>query len=562
MVELTLDGLLNNASEAKVTRVNVEEGEKINKGDLLFEVEANKAAIPVESNYEGKITKIAVKEGDVVKKGDLLATIEETEGEANQKQEDTNPEKAGNAMEADITIIGAGPGGYVAAIKAAQMGAKVVLVEKDKLGGTCLNRGCIPTKALVRSAEIYNYLKEADDFGCHAENISLNMKKVIKRKDKIVSRLVKGIEFLMRKNGVKVIQGSGQIKDPETVYVKKDNGDVVINTSNIIIATGSVPAHLPIEGADLPGVINSAEALELEELPEKMVIVGGGVIGMEFAFIFNSFGVDVTVVEYLDDILASNDSDICSEITSIAENRNIKIFTGSRVEKINETEDGKYIVSFTQNDKNKFVTGDKVLMAVGRKPFFEGIGVEELGLELNEKGRGIKVNDKMQTSIPNIYAIGDVTSKILLAHAASHQGIVAVKNIMGEECKMDYGAIPGAVFTDPEIATVGYNEKTATEAGIEYNVGVFPFKANGKVLTLGENKGFIKILTEKDTDKVIGCSMIGPHSTDLIAEVTLAVKNGLRAEDIAETIHAHPTTAEVIHEAALSAYEKPLHTFQ
>ncbi len=378
------------------------------------------------------------------------------------------------------------------------------------------------------------------------------MKKVITRKKDVVNQLVQGIKYLLDQNKVKVINGTGEILDKETVYVKNGNSETFINSKNIIIATGSKISKLPIPGLDLKNVINSDQALELNELPKQLVIIGGGVIGMEFAFIYANFGVDVTIIEYVNEVLAACDSDICHEINQIAESKGIKIYTGSKVEEIIKSENDQCIVAFNLNGERKYVTTDKVLVAVGREPSMDGINVEKLGIELNENARGIKVNDNMQTNIPNIYAIGDVTNRVLLAHVASHQGMVAVKNIFGEDCKMDYSAVPSVIFTDPEIAIVGIGEKQATNQGLEFKVGMFPFAANGKALTMGENAGFIKLISDKTTNKIIGGSIIGPHATDLIAEVTLAVKNQLTAEDIIETIHAHPTTAEVAHEAALA----------
>ncbi len=463
------------------------------------------------------------------------------------------------SIETKIAIIGGGPGGYVAAIKAAQMGADVVLIEKDKLGGTCTNWGCIPTKTLVRSAEIYKNIMGAEDFGLKVESdVKIDMPAVIKRKDKIVARLVKGIEYLLKKNNVNVINGMGKILDENTVLIEADDSRTTIKAENIIIATGSKISSIPFEGTELEDVIDSNQALIIDELPEEMVIVGGGIIGMEFASIYANFGVKITVVEYLDDILINVDSEISKELSRVARRKKIKIYTAARVEKI--TEDNNVCkVSFSRKGKEKKIAADKVLMAVGREPYYEGSGIKDLDIELNENGRGIKVNKKMQTSIPNIYAIGDVTDEILLAHVASHQGIVAVNNIMGEVEEMDYSAVPSAIFTDPEIATVGIDEKTAELEGIDYEVGEFPFSASGKALTMGENMGMVKLIKESSSAKIIGGSIVGVHATDLLAEITLAVKNGLTSKELIETIHAHPTTAEVIHEAALDLEGGAIH---
>jgi dihydrolipoamide dehydrogenase len=460
-------------------------------------------------------------------------------------------------IDTHITIIGGGPGGYVAAIQAAKMGAKVVLVEKDRLGGTCLNRGCVPTKALVRSANVYNIIKNSKEFGVEVESCNINIEKIIERKDNIVNQLVKGISFLIKKNKIIYIEGQGEIKDKNTVIVKED--DILINTKNIIIATGSTADIPPIKGIDNENVLTSTQMLDLKELPESLVIIGGGVIGMEFAFIYASFGVKVTVIEFLSQILNTFDKDVLREIKKSAKKAGISIHTNAKVIEIKESKDKNCVVAFEKNEEVNYVTSNKVLISAGRKPYFKGIGLEKLGIELNDGDRGIKVNEKMQTSIPNIYAIGDVTNKILLAHVASHQGVVAVKNILNEDTDMDYSAIPSAVFTVPEIGTVGINEKTAEEMGIDYKVGKFPFTANGKALTAGKTEGFVKIIRDVKTNRVIGATIIGTHATDLIAEITLAIKNNLTIYEIIETIYAHPTTAEAIYEAALDTLGEAIH---
>ena len=385
------------------------------------------------------------------------------------------------------------------------------------------------------------------------------MEKVIDRKDKVVTQLVTGIKYLMDKNNVKVINGIAEIVDNETILAKSNTQEITIKTKNIIIATGSKSAVIPIKGIENKNVIDSSDALCLKEVPKKLVIVGGGVIGMEFAYIYASFGAEVTVVEFMDQCLINCDDDVCEENKKSAIKKGIKLYTTAKVEEICETENNECIVHFIQDGKDKYITANKVLLAVGRTPYVEGLGLENVGIELNNNKRGIKVNSKMQTNVSNIYAIGDVTNIILLAHAASHQGVVAANNIMSKPCDMDYTAVPSAIFTEPEIAMVGIGEKTAKLQGIEVEVGKFPFSANGKALSYGESDGFIKIVREKNTEKLIGASIVGLHATDLIAELTLAIKNNLTARAITETIHAHPTTAEVIHEAALSLEGGAIH---
>jgi dihydrolipoamide dehydrogenase len=449
-----------------------------------------------------------------------------------------------------IAIIGSGPGGYTAALRAGQLGADTVLIEKEALGGTCLNWGCIPTKAFVRSAEVFADIQNAEDFGIKVEKAELDFPAVVKRKDKIVKRLVRGIDHLLGKKNIDRIDGRASFIDQNKIKIEKEAETIEIEAENIIIATGSETAVLPIPGADLDGILDSRSALDLNELPESMVIVGGGIIGMEFAFIFRNFGVDVTVVEYLDQLVSGVDSEIASELNRSARRRRISVKTSAEVKEIKKQADAFEVV-YQQKGKEKTAAAEKVLMAVGRKPYTEGLNLEKSGVNLSGKRRAVQVNEKMETNVPGIYAVGDVTDKILLAHVASHQGVIAVENIMGMDKKMDYQAVPGAIFTSPEIGTVGLSEEEAKEKGIDYEVGSFPFAASGKVMAMGEREGKIKLITEKASDKIIGAALIGLEASDLIAELTLAVNLGLTAENLRETIHAHPTTAEVVHEAAL-----------
>jgi dihydrolipoamide dehydrogenase len=567
-IEVKVESSLNKDDITKIIRVLKNVGDPVKINDVIFEVESGKGASTINSKAQGTIESINVKEGDTVNADKVLAQINGdqvvkagsssiTSTTFNYFQNLVKPAKL--QLESDITIIGGGPGGYVAAIQAAKLGAKVILIEKEKLGGTCLNWGCIPTKTLVRSAQVFDTLKKAEEFGCYAENIGIRMEKVIDRKDKVVTQLVQGIKYLMDKNNIKVINGIAEIVDNETILAKSSTQEVTIKSKNIIIATGSKSAVVPIKGIENKNVINSNDALSLKEVPKKLVIVGGGVIGMEFAYIYASFGAEVSVVEFMDQCLISCDDDICEENKKNAAKKGIKLYTTAKVEEICEAENNECIVHFIQDGKDKYITANKVLLSVGRTPYIDGLGLEKAGIELNNNKRGIKVNSKMQTNISNIYAIGDVTNIILLAHAASHQGVVAANNIMGKPCEMDYTAVPSAIFTEPEIAMVGIGEKTAKLQGIEVEVGKFPFSANGKALSYGESDGFIKIIRDKNTERLIGASIVGLHATDLIAELTLAIRNNLTAREIAETIHAHPTTAEVIHEAALSLEGGAIH---
>ncbi|MCB2291130.1 dihydrolipoyl dehydrogenase [Clostridium sp. CS001] len=559
-IEVKLENSLNKNDQTKIIKILKNVGDTVKLNDVIFEVESGKGASTINSKAQGTIESINVKEGDSVNADKVLAQIN---GE--QAAKTGNSSTAPNTfnyfknlikpvkleMESDITIIGGGPGGYVAAIQAAKLGANVILIEKEEIGGTCLNWGCIPTKTLVRSAQVFDTLKKAEEFGCYAENIGIRMEKVIDRKDKVVTQLVQGIQYLMDKNNIKVINGTAEIVDNETILAKSNTQEITIKTKNIIIATGSKSAVVPIKGIENKNVINSDDALSLKEIPKKLVIVGGGVIGMEFAYIYASFGSEVSVVEFMDQCLISCDDDICEENKKSAEKKGIKLYTTAKVEEIIEAENNECIVHFIQDGKDKYISANKVLLSVGRTPYIDGLGLERAGIELNNNKRGIKVNSKMQTNVSNIYAIGDVTNIILLAHVASHQGVIAANNIMGKPCDMDYTVVPSAIFTEPEIAMVGIGEKAAKLQGMEVEIGKFPFSANGKALSYGESDGFIKIIRNKNTKILIGASIVGLHATDLIAELTLAIKNNLTAREITETIHAHPTTAEVIHESAL-----------
>ena len=460
--------------------------------------------------------------------------------------------------EIDVVIIGGGPGGYVAAIKAIHLGLKVVLIEKDKLGGVCLNRGCIPTKALVSTAEILNNFKRAEEFGIQVKDYSFDFSAIMRRKDLITQRLSSGVGQLMKANQVRVIRGEGQIIEPGTVEVLDREGQKeIIKTNNIIIATGSSVMRLPIPGIDNEGVITSDEALSLDELPSRMLIIGGGVVGIEFAGIFKALGVEVTVVEMLPRILLPIDEEIARRLTMNLKRKGIEILTDCKVKEIKKNQQNLEILVTTSTGEKKF-EAEKVLLATGRIPDLGGIEAQRLGIEL--EGKAIKVNKKMKTNIPGIYAVGDVVGKIMLAHVASREGIVAVENIVGKETLMDYRAVPNCVFSLPEVASVGLTEEEARkENDNNIKVSKFPFMANGKALGMGETEGMVKIIANADTHKLLGMHILGAHASDLIAEGTLALSMEVTAEEIARTIHAHPTLAETIAEAAEGIVGRPIH---
>jgi len=459
--------------------------------------------------------------------------------------------------EIDVVIIGGGPGGYVAAIKAAHLGLKALLVEKDKLGGVCLNWGCIPTKALVSTAELLNHLQRAGEFGIQVKDYSFDFPAIMKRKDLITQRLSSGVGQLMKANQVRVVKGEGQIIEPGKVEITDSAGQKeVIKAKNIIIATGSSVMSLPIPGINSDGVITSNEALSLSELPSRMLIIGGGVVGIEFAGIFRALGVEVTVVEMLPRILLPIDEEITRRLTQLLKGKGIEILTDSKVKEIKKNHQNLEVLIST-TDGEKIIETEKVLLATGRVPELGNIDVQRLGIELN--GKAIKVDEKMRTNIPGIYAVGDVVGKIMLAHVASREGIVAVENISGKEVLMDYKVVPNCVFSMPEVASVGLTEEEARKENDNIKVSKFPFLANGKALGMGETEGMVKIIADGDTFELLGVHILGTHASDLIAEGTLALSMEATAFEIVNTIHAHPTLAEAVAEAAEGVLGKPIH---
>lgn len=456
--------------------------------------------------------------------------------------------------EFDIVVIGAGPGGYVAAIRAAQLGAKVAVIEKDAVGGTCLNRGCIPTKALYYSAKALKAAKRAGDFGVNIEGVSFDMTKAVSRKDGVVKKLVTGVEQLFKGNGIELMRGTAFVESADRVRITTSAGvEVIAAKKGVLVSTGSEPAMIPAFNIDGKNVITSTEALNLKEVPKSLLIIGGGVMGCEFATIFSVFGSSVTVVELLPTILSTEEKLVAKVIAKRFKETGVEVLTEVMVDKVEATENG---VRTALKDGREFVT-EKVLVSIGRSFNSTGLGLEAVGVSV-EKGR-VVVNDKMETNVKGIYAIGDVTGKMLLAHVASAQGITAVSNALGKNGSMDYSAIPAGIFTDPEIASVGLREKDAVEKGMDVTIGRFPYAASGKALGMDETEGFVQIIADKGTDKVLGCSIVGAHATDLIGEVALAIKAGIKVKEIAEAVHAHPTLPELVMEAAEDAHGTAIH---
>ncbi|WP_003542373.1 dihydrolipoyl dehydrogenase [Desulfotomaculum nigrificans] len=457
-------------------------------------------------------------------------------------------------MTYNAVVIGGGPGGYVAAIRIAQLGGRVAVVEKDKLGGTCLNRGCIPTKSLIAAVDRLKAVEEAAEFGIEVSKPVINFGKVQARKAEVVEKLVSGINFLFKKNRVDLFTGTAKIKAPGVVEVEH-NGEVQeLPCENIVIATGSSPALIKSLGYNGTTVITSEEALQLTEVPKSLLIIGAGVIGCEFAHIYGSMGTEITMVEAAASILSIQDKDISRRMQTIFKKKKFNIKTNATIKKIEEVDGGVK----AELENGDIITAEKALISIGRTLNTQNLGLAEVGVELGDRGQ-ILVNDQMQTNIKGIYAIGDVVMKYQLAHVASAQGIVAAENIMGKNSTMDYSAVPSCIFTSPEIASVGMTEQQAKDKGIPVKTGKFNFMANGKALSMGEGEGFVKIITNQENDVVLGVHIMGPHASDLIAEATLAVRKGMSAKELATTIHAHPTLAEAIMEAAENVHGLSIH---
>ncbi|GAE24623.1 dihydrolipoamide dehydrogenase [Halalkalibacter wakoensis JCM 9140] len=472
------------------------------------------------------------------------------------------------AEEYDLVILGAGTGGYVAAIRAAQHGLKVAVVEKEKLGGTCLHKGCIPSKALLRSAEVYATAKKADEYGVETGEINLNFSKVQARKKSVVDQLHRGVEHLLKRGKIDVFEGKGRILGPSifsptpgTISIERTDGEenTMLIPKHVIIATGSSPRELPGLAADGKYVLTSDHALELEHLPTSIIIVGGGVIGIEWASMLNDFGVSVTVLEASEQILPTEDADIAREAARVLKKKGIKIITNANVlPETLETGDG-IAIQAERNGTKQAYKADQLLLSVGRKANIADIGIENTDIEV--KNGTIVVNQYNQTKESHMYAIGDVIGGLQLAHVASHEGILAVDHIAGKKPEpLNYDTVAKCVYSNPEVASVGLTEKQATEQGFRVQVGKFPFKAIGKALVYGETDGFVKIIANSDNQDVLGVHMIGPHVTDLISEAALAKVLDAAHVEIAEMIHPHPTLSEVIGEAALAVEGIAIHS--
>ena len=548
-----------------------QEGDQITAGEPILEILTDKVNMEVEAEESGILLKITGKEEEVLpvftvigyigKEGETV-NIEASSPVVEDKpvQEESPigkaiPEKQEirESDDYDVAILGGGPGGYVAAIRAAQLGGKVALVEKTSLGGTCLNVGCIPTKTMVKSAEIIHSIKHADSKGIKVQPPEVDMPKVVKNKDIVVKKLVGGVTGILKSHGVKIYSGKGHVNKDKTIDIVdgQDQGQI-LSFKKLIIATGSTPLVPSIPGLDESGILTSTEILDLKEIPKELVIIGGGVIGCEFATIFSAFGSKVTVVEMLPRLIPNMDLDISVALKNSFAKSGVKVMTTTKVEKV-EKKNEKYIV-YVSGEKTIELESDKVLVSIGRKICLDGL--QDLGLDMDKT---VNVDEYLKTSVEDIYAVGDVTGKIQLAHVASAQGIKAAENAMGQTKKMNYNIVPNCIYTIPEIGSVGMTEEQARNKYGDILVGKFPMAASGKALAMGETEGFTKVIADKKYGEILGVHILGPSATEIIAEATAIMKLEGTIEELIDTIHAHPTVAETIMEAAHDALGGAIH---
>ena len=458
-------------------------------------------------------------------------------------------------------VIGGGPGGYVCAIRLAQLGLKTACIEsRGSLGGTCLNIGCIPSKSLLNLSEEFHKVQHLSNKGIEIGEVKLNLSKMMRSKDKAVTVLTKGVEFLLKKNKVTYLKGTGSFKSKNEISIKDDrNKETLIQADKIVIATGSEPVSLPGIEFDEKVIVSSTGALKFEKVPKNMIVVGGGYIGLEMGSVWSRLGTEVHVVEFLDHITPGMDKEISNEFMKILKKQGIHFHMKHKVEEIMKNKSGAIVSTKDENSKKKDFECDVVLISVGRKPNTSGLNLEKIGIELDEKKR-IKTNKSFQTNLDNIFAIGDVITGPMLAHKAEDEGIAVAENIVGQSGHVNYDTIPGVVYTTPEVASIGKTEEQLKEKNIKYKIGKFSFMANSRAKAIDDAEGFVKILADAKTDKVLGAHLIGPHAGELIAEIGVAMEFGASSEDIARTCHAHPTFSEAVKEAALSVDKRAIHS--
>ena len=541
--------------EGEILKWMCKVGDDIKRGDIVVEVETGKVALEVDNpTADGTVLALYVEEGDNVKvnepimfigkKGSTPPTKEQAQMLTNpDKKVESKPKKQEKEYDYDLAVIGAGPGGYVCAIRAAQLGAKVVIFEKENIGGVCLNKGCIPTKSYVKNAEVLREIKHADEMGIEIDSFNVNWSKVLDRKNKVVSKLTGGVKGLLKRHKVDVVMGEAVINTNHEILVGNDSYSV----DNIVVACGSESVMIPIETDNSVEIFDSEKILNLDKLPKDLVIIGGGVIGVELAGVMNEFGVKVTIVEMLDSILAMADDDVINVVDKELRNHGIDIITGKGATKI---EGGNVVLS----DGTK-VKADCVLMSVGRKPVKVANNVN---IVVSAKGF-IEIDNQLKTSIDNIYAIGDVTGKVMLAHTASRQGSVVAEDLFGEGEEVDYSMIPSCVFTIPEVAWIGLNEKQAKELGIPYKTSKMPFAGVGKALAMNDTTGFVKVITDERFDEIIGVHIVGLNASDIVAQGAIAMDLEATSEEIANITFAHPTLSEGFMEACEGIKGKMIH---
>ena len=547
-------------TEGTITQWLVPEGGKCVEGEPLFEMETDKLTITMDSPATGTLLKIVHGADETVEitkligvigepGEDISAILAEEGGEtapAAAPAEETKkaPEAApaeGGSYDYDCAVIGGGPGGYEAAIWAAKRGLKTVIVEKRDLGGTCLNRGCIPTKALLHSAEVYNEAKNSANLGVNVENVTYDYAKMAANKTKITKKLSGGVGFLLKGNKVTIITGEAKLTGAHSFVV--DGKETT--TKYFILATGSEPARIPIPGIDKEGVVNSDGVLAAETCPESVVIIGGGVIGIEFATLFSTLGKKVTIIEMLPKIMGPTDDEISSLMATVLKKRGVEIHLNAKVVSI---EDGMKVV-YEEDGKTCEALGEQVVVAIGRRPVTKDMGFEAAGVKLTDRGF-VEIDEHCRTNVENIYAIGDITGKIQLAHVASAQGHCAADNCAGIATKLDYNIVPSCIYTSPEIAQVGLTETQCKQKGLNVKIGKFNIAANGRSMIMGENTGLSKIITDARTGEIYGAAIMAPRATDMISEVSAVMKSEGTIEELASTIHPHPTVSEIVMEAA------------
>lgn len=544
-------------TEATVGLWLVSEGDPVEKDQVVLELATDKITVEVTAPYDGIMVSILHQEGETVATGECLAIMETEAAEAERSSASQAASgTAGEGKKYDVAVIGAGPGGYVAAIRAAQLGGKVALIEQRDLGGTCLNTGCIPTKTLLRASEFVKMPKTAAEYGVFFEKPRVDYSRLIDYKDQVVRKLQNGVAGLLHKNKIELLKGLGRVVDPHTIEVRtEDRESHRIEANHIIVASGSQP-HMPeIPGLKQAGPMTSTEALAGKERPRSVAIIGAGAIGCEFAGIYAPLGTEVTLIESADQILPGTDRDLARVLAESLHQEQVRILTSATITRI-DIHGGRKVVHVKTAQGAQAIEVDAILAATGRRPDLEQM--RELGVRL--EGGKIAVDDQMRTSIPSIYAVGDVTGIEFLAHVASAQGVVAAEAAMGRPSRMDYRTVTRCIYTSPEIASVGLNERQAKEQGRDYQIGKYAFEANGRAMTYGETAGFVKVLRDTRYGEILGIHIIGPNASELIGEAMMAVHLEATAEEFALAIHPHPTLSEVLVEAILASMGRGIHS--